>query len=187
MAASSTAFFRIFAGAAMAAGSEVIVGSKTCTLTMIGYDRYESVVGVTAGHCAETGHQIRLRTRSETTVVGEVVRPDHILDYVVLAFGPAVAPPTGRPQEIGAESAPGETVCKPSASSGLDRGLVWGRYMGTAMILNQTCSLSSDSVAPVFHGSRLVGMNSRNLSFALGSMPFDESCSAPTDSHHNRA
>ncbi|MFD0362625.1 hypothetical protein ACFQZZ_14355 [Nocardia sp. GCM10030253] len=187
------------AGTAHAAGPAVLGGSSglvfdnnsACSLTAIGYDGADRLVGLTAGHCAPVGARLAAEKALDAGVVGVVAYSDNGegLDFAVLQFDPARVTPvrTVGPTTIaglGGIPGPGATVCTSGRTSGSDCGVVWGALEGAT--INQSCSKPGDSGGPVTVGDRLVGMNQGRLT-GLGGIGFDVPCVSAGNPVHSPA
>ncbi|MFE7801752.1 hypothetical protein [Nocardia sp. NPDC057440] len=187
------------AGTAQAAGNAVLGGSSglvfdnnsACSLTAIGYDGANRLVGLTAGHCAPAGARLAAEKSLDAGVIGVVAYSDNGegLDFAVLQFDPALVTPvrTVGPTTIaglGAVPGPGATVCTSGRTSGSDCGVVWGGLEGST--INQSCSKPGDSGGPVTVGDRLVGMNQGRLT-GLGGIGFDVPCVSAGNPVHSPA
>ncbi|MEV6430131.1 hypothetical protein [Nocardia sp. NPDC051463] len=186
-------------GPAQAAGNAVLGGSSglvfdnnsACSLTAIGYDGANRLVGLTAGHCASTGARVSAEKAPDAGVIGVVAYSDNGegLDFGVLQFDPALVTPvrTVGPTTIaglGAVPGPGATVCTSGRTSGSGCGVVWGGLEGST--INQSCSKPGDSGGPVTVGDRLVGMNQGRLT-GLGGIGFDVPCVSAGNPVHSPA
>ncbi|MEV0246982.1 hypothetical protein AB0H76_10375 [Nocardia sp. NPDC050712] len=156
--------------AVLGGGSGITLGEQAaCTLTTIGYDRAQRLVGLTAGHCAELGTPVRAERASEAGPIGTVALVDPDDDYAVIEFDPGKVVPVRqvaatRIDGIGAGPRPGDLVCKNGRTTGYGCGVVWDAHPW--WFRNETGSRSGDSGAPVTLGDRLVGMNVGHLAEA---------------------
>ncbi|MFI5776760.1 S1 family peptidase [Nocardia sp. NPDC051570] len=132
-----------------------------CTLTTIGYDHANRLVGITAGHCGETGAEVWAENSRGTGVIGHVAVRDRQHDWETIEFDPAQVIAVRRVGEteingIGAVPAPGDTVCKNGRTTGFTCGIVLDS--DTRQFVNYACATHGDSGGPVLLGDRLVGM-----------------------------
>lgn len=189
------------AGAAQAAPGNVVLGGSSglvfennsaCSLTAIGYDNANRLVGLTAGHCAPAGARLASETALDAGAVGVVAYSDNGegLDFAVLQFDPAKVTPVRTVgattiNGIGPTPGPGTTVCSNGRTSGPGCGVVWGNLDET-ITLNQACSKPGDSGGPVTVGDRLVGMNQGRLT-GLAGIGFDVPCTTAANPIHSPA
>ncbi|WP_194813642.1 hypothetical protein [Nocardia sp. XZ_19_385] len=149
--------------AVLGGGSGITIGDQVaCTLTTIGYDREQRLVGLTAGHCADLGMPVLAERTAEAGAVGTVALVDYDDDYAVIEFDPAKVVPVRqvsatRIDGIGEPPRPGDLVCKIGRTTGFGCGIVWDAHPW--WFQNEAGSQSGDSGAPVTLGDRLVGMN----------------------------
>ncbi|MBF6385845.1 trypsin-like serine protease [Nocardia farcinica] len=180
-------------GAVLGGGSGLIFeNNSACSLTAIGYDNANRLVGLTAGHCAPTGARLAAESALDAGVVGVVAYSDNGegLDFAVLQLDPAKVTPvrTVGPTTInglGATPTPGTTVCSNGRTSGSGCGVVWGNLDET-VTLNQACSKPGDSGGPVTVGDRLVGMNQGRVT-GISGIRFDLPCSSSANPIHSPA
>ncbi|WP_433580505.1 S1 family peptidase [Nocardia brasiliensis] len=161
------------AGPAIGGGSGIVVdGRAVCTLTTIGRDGADRLVGLTAGHCGKAGATVVSDADPDFGVVGRFVYSDPALDYAVIEFDPRRVTPVNRIggttiTELGAPAQFPAIVCKRGSTSGTSCGVTWGDLRATSTeTWTQMCVLRGDSGAPVVLGSTLVGMV--NAYFAVG-------------------
>lgn len=164
-------------------GSGILLGGRSaCTLTTVGFDRADRLVGLTAGHCAEIGMSVQAEAQ-QAGVVGTVAAVDHENDFAVIEFDRTKVTPIRRVAQtfidgIGAPAQPGDTVCKNGRTSGYTCGVVWDTHAW--WFQNQVCSRPGDSGGPVTIGDRLVGMNVGHIAvMVLGVPVFDITCDTP--------
>ncbi|WP_433662236.1 serine protease [Nocardia sp. CA-128927] len=146
-------------------GSGILVDSRVgCTLTTIGRDSAQRLVGLTAGHCGEPGATVVVEGDPDGAAVGRFVYSDHTLDYAVIEFDSARVTPVNHVggttiTELGGPALFPAIVCKRGSTSGTSCGVVWGDVRATATeTWTQMCVMKGDSGAPVVIGSTLVGM-----------------------------
>ncbi|MFD6157233.1 hypothetical protein ACFWF7_40130 [Nocardia sp. NPDC060256] len=177
--------------APLGGGSGILLGRGVCTLTTIGYDRADRLVGLTAGHCTEVGMSVRAERAPDAGVVGTVAAVDHYDDYAVLEFDRAKVTPIRQVAAttiggIGAPPQQGDVVCKNGRTSGYNCGVVWDTHRW--WFQNQSCSQPGDSGGPVTIGDRLVGMNVGHIGLRLvGVTVFDMVCHPPIAPLHDPA
>lgn len=166
--------------AMLGGGSGILLdGRYTCTLTTVGYDRAERMVGLTAGHCAEIGMSVQAEAR-QAGVIGTVAAVDHDSDFAVIDFDRAKVTPIRQVAQtfidgIGTPPRLGDIVCKNGRTSGFKCGLVWDTNL--RWFQHQVCSRPGDSGGPVTIGDRLVGMNVGHIGVEmLGVRVFDIGC-----------
>ncbi|MFF0492683.1 S1 family peptidase [Nocardia sp. NPDC003482] len=146
-------------------GSGIVIANTTgCTLTTIGHDAADRLVGLTAGHCGEPGQSVVSETEPNAGIVGRVAATDHELDYAVIEFDPDRVAPSDRVGSVsitavGAPASFPATVCKKGRTTGTNCGVVWGDVLARGTeTWTQICVLPGDSGAPVVAGTTLVGM-----------------------------
>lgn len=153
------------AGPTIGGGSGIVVdGRAACTLTTIGYDNADRLVGLTAGHCGKPGATVVADAAPGFGVIGRFAHSDPALDYAVIEFDPRRVNPVNRVggttiTGIGAPAQFPAIVCKRGATTGTSCGVTWGDLRATSTEMwTQMCVMRGDSGAPVVHGSTLVGM-----------------------------
>ncbi|WP_107654608.1 chymotrypsin family serine protease [Nocardia suismassiliense] len=146
-------------------GSGILVDSKVgCTLTTIGRDSADRLVGLTAGHCGEPGSVVVVEGDPNGAAVGRFAYSDRTLDYAVIEFdAQRVRPVRGvggtTITDLGAPAQFPTVVCKRGSTSGTSCGVVWGDVRATSTeTWTQMCVMKGDSGAPVVVGTTLVGM-----------------------------
>ncbi|MFD4295313.1 S1 family peptidase [Rhodococcus sp. NPDC058505] len=150
--------------APLGGGSGIIVGDEAlCTLTAIGRDSADRLVGITAGHCGEPGYSIVPEHRQDAGTVGRIVGKNRSLDYAVIEFDPAKVAPVNRVGNVtittvGAPAAFPDVVCKQGLRTGNTCGVVWGDLLASNETWTQMCVIEGDSGSPVVRGTTLVGM-----------------------------
>ncbi|MFE7799360.1 S1 family peptidase [Nocardia sp. NPDC057440] len=167
--------------AALGGGSGIVLGGQSaCTLTTIGFDRADRMVGLTAGHCAELGMSVTSEHVPQAGIIGTVASVDHHDDYAVIEFDRGKVHPTRQVTStliagIGTPPREGDIVCKNGRTSGFNCGVVWDTHRW--WFQNQVCSRPGDSGGPVTSGDRLVGMNVGHIGVkVLGVTVFDIMC-----------
>ncbi|MFE3100297.1 S1 family peptidase [Nocardia tengchongensis] len=184
VAATAVSSTLLFAGPADAAapvvlggGSGVYVEDLTdpnsvseCTITAMGYDNKNQLVGLTAGHCGEVGARIAAEyTRSGG--IGVITEKDEEMDWAIIVFNPEKVNPTRRVAQsvinsVGAPPQIGENVCKNGRTTGFTCGPVWETR--STFFRSQVCANHGDSGAPVLRGDQLVGMVVAGTDFKAG-------------------
>ncbi|MEV4237607.1 MULTISPECIES: S1 family peptidase [unclassified Nocardia] len=166
--------------ATMGGGSGILLdGRAVCTLTTVGYDSADRMVGLTAGHCAEIGMSVQAETQG-AGVIGTVAAVNRNNDFAVIEFDRTKVTPVRQIAQtfiggIGAPPRPGDVVCKNGRTSGFDCGVVWDAR--DWWFQSQLCSRPGDSGGPVTLGDRLVGMNIGHIGLmVLGVTVFDIAC-----------
>lgn len=150
--------------APLGGGSGIIVGDEAlCTLTAIGHDNANRLVGITAGHCGEPGYSIVPEHRQDLGTVGQIVGKNKGLDYAVIQFDPAKVNPVNqignvKITRVGAPAVFPDVVCKQGLRTGNTCGVVWGDLLQTNETWTQMCVIEGDSGSPVVLGTTLVGM-----------------------------
>ncbi|WP_234390975.1 S1 family peptidase [Nocardia suismassiliense] len=177
--------------ASLGGGSGILLGRAACTLTTIGYDNTDRLVGLTAGHCAEIGMSVRAERMPDAGIVGTVAAVDHQDDYAVLEFDRTKVVPVRQVAAtviggIGTPPQQGDVVCKNGRTSGYNCGIVWDTHRW--WFQNQSCSQPGDSGGPVTIGDRLVGMNVGHMGVQMvGVTVFDMVCHPPAVPFHDPA
>ncbi|MEV5832626.1 S1 family peptidase [Nocardia sp. NPDC052112] len=166
--------------ATLGGGSGILLdGRAACTLTTVGYDTADRVVGLTAGHCADIGATVQAETQ-QIGVIGTVVAVGRNNDFAVIEFDRTKVTPVRQVAQtfiggLGAPPRPGDIVCKNGRTSGFDCGVVWDTH--DWWFRSQLCSKPGDSGAPVTLGDRLVGMNIGHVRVTLLDVPIvDSAC-----------
>ncbi|WP_024796650.1 hypothetical protein [Tomitella biformata] len=145
-------------------GSGIILnGNTACSLTTIGHDDANRLVGITAGHCGEVGSPVAAEYTGGHDQIGTVAMVDHNLDIAVIEFDANRVQPVNRVgnvtiTEVGPPANFPDIACKEGRTTGNTCGIVWGTDPNYAETWNQICVNGGDSGAPVVVGSRLVGM-----------------------------
>ncbi|WP_067696435.1 S1 family peptidase [Nocardia jejuensis] len=161
--------------------------SAQCTLTAIGFDSENRLVGITAGHCGEVGARIAAEyTRSGG--IGMIVQKSANNDWAVIQFDPSRVDPTRQVAQstiagIGAPPKIGDIACKNGRTTGFTCGPVWeatGNWFRS-----QVCANHGDSGAPVLLGDRLVGMVVAGTNFDAGPISIElPACTGSGDIIH---
>ncbi len=142
----------------------VIANTIECTLTTIGHDNANRLVGLTAGHCGEPGQSVVSETDPNAGVLGRIAANNHELDYAVIDFDADRVAPSERVGSVSITAVGGPaqfpaTVCKKGRTTGTNCGVVWGDVFARGTeTWTQMCVLPGDSGAPVVVGTTLVGM-----------------------------
>ncbi|WP_225731620.1 MULTISPECIES: S1 family peptidase [unclassified Nocardia] len=142
-----------------------------CTLTAIGFDRDNKLVGLTAGHCGEIGMRVAAEYSPKSGVVGKVAAKSVDNDWAVIELDPARVSPTRQVAQsviagIGAPPKVGDIVCKNGRTTGFTCGPAWETKQ--AWFRSQVCANHGDSGAPVLMGDKLVGMVVAGSDFKAG-------------------
>ncbi|MEV6770988.1 S1 family peptidase [Nocardia sp. NPDC051030] len=161
--------------------------SAECTLTAIGYDRENRLVGLTAGHCGQVGSRIAAEyTRSGG--IGKIAEKSEGNDWAIIEFDASRVNPTRQVAQSvinGVGSAPkiGDVPCKNGRTTGYTCGPVW--EVKPAYFRSQVCADHGDSGAPVILGDRLIGMIVAGTDIELGPVSIDlPSCKGAGDLIH---
>jgi hypothetical protein len=145
-------------------GSGIVVNGDTmCTLTAIGRDNRNNLIGFTSAHCGGPGAQVAAEGNEASGVLGTMVAGNESLDYAVIQFDPAKVTPTNNVNGfvingIGPDPKFGEIACKLGRTTGQSCGVTWGPGQDPGTIVNQVCGQPGDSGAPVTVNNKLVGM-----------------------------
>ena len=145
-------------------GAGVIVdGESRCTLTAIGKDRNDVLVGFTSAHCGGPGAVVASEASPGAGTLGVMVAGNDALDYAVIEFDPAKVTPVNNYDGflingLGPDPVAGQIACKQGRSTGNSCGVTWGPGPKPGTTVNQVCGGPGDSGAPVTIDNRLVGM-----------------------------
>ncbi|WP_029930441.1 S1 family peptidase [Nocardia otitidiscaviarum] len=178
------------AGAAQAAPAAVLGGGSgiyveqlddpttigECTLTAIGFDRDDRLVGLTAGHCGEVGARIAAEYSIDSGTIGVIAEKSEGNDWAVIAFDPDRVAPTRQVAQtvingVGAPPNIGDNVCKNGRTTGFTCGVVWETKPG--YFRSQVCADQGDSGGPVLLGDQLVGMIVAGSEVRIGPLSID--------------
>ncbi|MFG1792788.1 serine protease [Nocardia sp. NPDC049149] len=150
---------------AIGGGSGITIDERVgCTLTTIGRDSAQRLVGLTAGHCGQPGARVAADIAPSYGTVGRFVHSDPRLDYAVIEFDPQRVTPMSHVggttiTGIGAPAQFPAIACKRGSTTGTSCGVVWGDIRSTnTETWTQMCVMKGDSGAPVMLGTTLVGM-----------------------------
>jgi hypothetical protein len=136
--------------------------ASACTLTAIGRDQNNILVGLTAGHCGGGGTPVFAEAAQGLGPIGQITFSHRDLDYAIIRFDSAKVNPVKRVGGVTIRSirtqAPGfpEIGCKQGRTTANTCGITWFSD-GTAHT-SQICVVEGDSGSPVVVGDRLVGM-----------------------------
>lgn len=145
-------------------GSGIILnGNTACTLTAIGHDNANRLVGLTASHCGAPGSPVAAEHGGNNDRIGTVARTDYNVDVAVIEFYPDRVHPVNRVgnvtiTEVGPPANFPDIACKEGRTTGNTCGITWWTDPVFNETWNQICVDGGDSGAPVVIGSRLVGM-----------------------------
>lgn len=155
----------------MGGGSGIILnGDTACSLTAIGHDDANRLVGITAAHCGEVGSPVAAEYLGGTEQIGAVAMTDLDRDVAVIAFDANKVQPVNRVgnvtiTEVGPPASFPDIGCKEGRTTGNTCGITWGTDPVYQETWNQICVNGGDSGAPVVVGTRLVGMINAYLFF----------------------
>lgn len=158
--------------AALGGGSGIVVGGDSaCTLTTIGEDDQNRLVGITAGHCGPEGASVAAEYLGGADQVGTVAYVDPDLDIAVIEFDRDKVHPLKRVgnvtvNDLGTEPAPLSIVCKEGRTTANTCGISWITDPVYQESWNSLCIAGGDSGAPVVVNQTLVGMVNGYLEFA---------------------
>lgn len=148
----------------MGGGAGIVVnGDAMCTLTTIGTDSANDLIGFTSAHCGGPGAQVAAEGAQNRGSLGVMVAGNDKLDYAVIKFDPAkVIPVANYNGFVIAGLAPdptfGAIACKEGRTTGNSCGVTWGPGQDPGTIVMQVCGNPGDSGAPVTVNNMLVGM-----------------------------
>lgn len=138
------------------------VTASACTLTAIGYDQDDTLMGLTAGHCGPAGKAVFVEAAQGLGPVGEITFTHSDLDYAIVRFDSAKVNPV---QTVGGVTIRGirtqaptfpEIGCKQGRTTATTCGITW--FSDGSAHTSQICVLEGDSGSPVVVGDQLVGM-----------------------------
>ncbi|MRH91746.1 peptidase S1 [Nocardia sp. SYP-A9097] len=159
-----------------------------CTLTAIGFDTADRLVGITAGHCGEVGARVLAEKSIGTGFLGTLAERDYNWDWAVIEFDPARVIPVRQITSsvvagIGEPPAPLQMVCKNGRTTGFTCGPVWEAL--AYGFSSHVCADYGDSGSPVMVGDQLVGMIVSGEPVNLGSVDVHlPSCANPANPVH---
>lgn len=148
----------------MGGGAGIVVsGDAMCTLTTIGTDSAEELIGFTSAHCGGPGAQVAAEGAVSKGPLGVMVAGNDTLDYAVIKFDPAKVVPVANYNGfviagIGPDPTFGQIACKQGRTTGNSCGITWGMGQDPGTIVMQVCGNHGDSGAPVTVNNLLVGM-----------------------------
>jgi hypothetical protein len=137
-------------------------GFSACTLTAIGHDQDNALVGLTAGHCGDAGTPVLAESARSAGTLGQITYSDEVLDYAIIRFDAGKVNPV---QRVGGVTIRGlrtqapqflELMCKEGRTTGNTCGVTW--FSDGFAHFSQICVVEGDSGSPVVVGDRLVGM-----------------------------
>lgn len=143
------------------AGAPIYVGLYgMCTVAAVGTDGAGRKVALTAGHCGNVGDQVVAADSFAAGPTGRVARKNGALDYAVIELGPRAdltASYNGTTiRSTGGAARTGDTLCKNGYATGVTCGMTW--IADGVRNQSQVCAMAGDSGAPLYSGTRLVGM-----------------------------
>ncbi|MFF0489607.1 S1 family peptidase [Nocardia sp. NPDC004068] len=142
-----------------------------CTLTAVGRDGADRLVGLTAGHCGQVGSRLLAEYDPKAGVVGRITAKSEEMDWAVIEFDPARVVPTRRVTQseingVGGAPGVGDNVCKNGRTTGFTCGIVWETH--PAWFASHVCADHGDSGSPVLRGDQLIGMVVAGKDFQVG-------------------
>jgi hypothetical protein len=136
--------------------------ASACTLTAIGRDQNNILVGLTAGHCGGGGTPVFAEAAQGLGAIGQITFSHRDLDYAIVRFDAAKVNPVERVGGVTIRGirtqAPGfpEIGCKQGRTTANTCGVTW--FSDGFAHTSQICVVEGDSGSPVVVGDRLVGM-----------------------------
>jgi hypothetical protein len=136
--------------------------ASACTLTAIGRDQNDILVGLTAGHCGTAGKAVFVESAQGLGPVGQITFSHGNLDYAIIRFDSSKVNPV---QRVGGVTIRGvrtqapafpEIGCKQGRTTANTCGITW--FSDGFAHTSQICVVEGDSGSPVVIGDRLVGM-----------------------------
>lgn len=159
--------------AVIGGGSGIIIDAQfECTITTIGHDAANRLVGLTAGHCGNPGSRVVAEGAEWLGQIGQFVYSNHDLDYAVIQFDPGRVIPVNHVghatiTNLGLPARFPDIVCKEGRTTGSTCSWTWGDVFATnTETWTQLCVIEGDSGAPVVMGTTLVGMVNAYLAVA---------------------
>ncbi|SIS07433.1 chymotrypsin family serine protease [Williamsia sterculiae] len=152
---------------ALGGGSGILIlkgGDKAaaCTLTTIGHDYRNRLIGLTAGHCGTAGQSVVGENFQRNGVVGKVTYSTPDLDFAIIEFDAAKVAPL---RSVGGVTIRSIQTAPPRFPDiGCKTGRTTGNTCGVTLFSDGTahfstiCIAEGDSGSPVVLGNRLVGM-----------------------------
>ncbi|SIS58613.1 hypothetical protein SAMN05444817_11624 [Corynebacterium appendicis CIP 107643] len=142
-------------------GAPIYVGLYgMCTVAAVGTDGAGRKVALTAGHCGNIGDQVVAADSFAAGPTGRVARKNGALDYAVIELGPRAdltASYNGTTiRSTGGATRTGDTLCKNGYATGVTCGINW--IADGVRQQSQVCAMAGDSGAPLYSGTRLVGL-----------------------------
>lgn len=137
-------------------------GFSACTLTTIGHDQNNALVGLTAGHCGDAGTPVLAESARSAGQLGQIAYTNDVLDYAIIRFDAGKVNPV---RQVGGVTIHGlrtqapqflELACKEGRTTGNTCGVTW--FSDGFAHFSQICVVEGDSGSPVVIGDRLVGM-----------------------------
>lgn len=143
------------------AGAPIYVGQfGMCTVAAVGTDGAGRKVALTAGHCGNIGDPVVASDSFAAGPTGRIARKNGALDYAVIELGPRAdltASYNGTTiHSTGGATHTGDTLCKNGYASGVTCGVTW--FSDGVRNQSQVCAMAGDSGAPLYSGTRLVGL-----------------------------
>ncbi len=148
-------------------GSGIIIlkggnNAAACTLTTIGRDSTDRLVGLTAGHCGSVGQTVLSETYGNRGAAGKIIVSNDALDFDVIAFNPNRVVPlqsvrgvTIRSIQTSAPQFP-SVLCKTGRTTGRTCGITF--FSDNQSHFSAVCVAEGDSGSPLVIGDRLIGM-----------------------------
>ncbi|MHA2788385.1 S1 family peptidase [Corynebacterium sp. S7] len=159
-------------------GTPIYVGDGSlCTMTVTGTDADGRKIGITAAHCGQVGDAVTSADSWEVGPSGTIVHANPNLDYAVVELGSNAEITSNynnvHATSIGGTAQPGEIVCKTGVATNETCGMTL--TVDQIKQVNQVCSMTGDSGAPLYLGGRVVGM----VNGGIMPVPLNVSCQSP--------
>lgn len=155
-------------------GAGIVVDGIDCTLTTIGHDNADELVGFTAASCGGPGAQVVAEGTDGT--VGTVATADDHLDYAVIKFDPAKVIPVANfagfaINGVGSDPSPGQPICTQGGATGVNCGNIKFGGRPDIVAANMPSWQPGDNGAPITVDDQLVGMTRKGFTGLVGVGP----------------